>query len=249
MKMAELSGPCVRYSSIDDCPNERIGELANLPVDSTLRLKTGATVIPSLLPFVVVLISKKVMLVRNLSEELVNGTIGTVLGFARVAREKDPDLEESLSDPEKEFYNLNDKNALLPVVRWVIPGVDDVSPVLVRPIRFEIESGIKGVPKVSRKQLPIILSYAISVHKAQGQTLDRVVLDMRGFFAAGQAYVALTRCRSADRLHITHWDRNSIKVDPTVHTWYTQELPKLVSATEKRMIKPKSIRTISIVTK
>jgi ATP-dependent DNA helicase PIF1 len=186
------------------------------------------------------------MLVRNITEVLVNGTVGTVLGFARLAREKDDDLDQSLSVPDKDHYQFSDKNALYPVIKWEIPGIVDFPAFMVRPFKFEVESGIKNVNNVSRKQLPIVLSYAISVHKAQGQTLDRVVLDMRGFFAYGQAYVALTRCRSIDKLHISYWDHNGIKVDPLVHTWYTQELPKLVASTEKRLMKAKPIRLVSI---
>ena len=55
----------------------------------------------------------------------------------------------------------------------------------------------------SYKQFPLMLGYAMTIHKAQGKTLDTVVLDIsRGAFAHGQIYVALSRTRSKDDIHI-----------------------------------------------
>ncbi|MCL1785882.1 MAG: DEAD/DEAH box helicase [Alphaproteobacteria bacterium] len=55
----------------------------------------------------------------------------------------------------------------------------------------------------SYKQFPLALGYAMTIHKAQGKTLDSVVVDIsRGAFAHGQTYVALSRTRRAADMHI-----------------------------------------------
>ena len=55
----------------------------------------------------------------------------------------------------------------------------------------------------SYKQFPLVLGYAMTIHKSQGKTLSKVVLDISsGAFAHGQTYVALSRTRSAKDIHI-----------------------------------------------
>ncbi|MBO4672058.1 MAG: AAA family ATPase [Alphaproteobacteria bacterium] len=57
----------------------------------------------------------------------------------------------------------------------------------------------------SYKQFPLNLGYAMTIHKAQGKTLDAVVVDIsRGAFAHGQTYVALSRTRAARDMHVAN---------------------------------------------
>jgi len=64
---------------------------------------------------------------------------------------------------------------------------------------------VRITPYVQRtKQFPVKLAYAFTIHKAQGQTYDKVILDLNShIFAPGQLYVALSRARSLQGLFLT----------------------------------------------
>lgn len=67
---------------------------------------------------------------------------------------------------------------------------------------------------------PINLAYAATIHKAQGMTLDRVVVNIKSLWEPGQAYVALSRVRDPNQLYILEWSKSSIKSDPIVGQFY-----------------------------
>jgi ATP-dependent DNA helicase PIF1 len=65
----------------------------------------------------------------------------------------------------------------------------------------------------SREQIPLRLAWAISIHKAQGMTLDKVHVDMKGLFEDGQAYVALSRAKTNAGLSVANLDHKKIKAN------------------------------------
>jgi len=67
-------------------------------------------------------------------------------------------------------------------------------------------------------QFPVILSWAISVHKSQGMTFDAVNFDVGGgAFDTGQIYVALSRCSNLDGLNVSsRINKSDIMIDQKV---------------------------------
>ena len=74
------------------------------------------------------------------------------------------------------------------------------------------------------KQIPLRLGWAITTHKSQGLTFDAVRIDLTGgAFAPGQTYVALSRCRTLEKISFERpISLKDIIVDPKIYTFYTQ---------------------------
>lgn len=68
---------------------------------------------------------------------------------------------------------------------------------------------------LTRSQMPLILAYAITIHKIQGATLDCTVASVgKEIFSPAQGYVALSRVRDIKNLYLTDFVESSIKADP-----------------------------------
>ncbi|MDE0472463.1 MAG: AAA family ATPase [Ekhidna sp.] len=88
--------------------------------------------------------------------------------------------------------------------------------------RRKIEEEIIG----TFEQFPIRLAWAITVHKSQGLTFEKVIADLGRAFAPGQVYVALSRCTSFSGLQLqTPLNQYAIKTDPKVLEFAQNETP------------------------
>lgn len=76
-------------------------------------------------------------------------------------------------------------------------------------------------PDLSISQIPLILSWATTIHKIQGSTLENAIVDVgNNIFTYGQTYVALSRLKSFDGLSIKNFSPEKIKVNPVVSNFY-----------------------------
>lgn len=74
---------------------------------------------------------------------------------------------------------------------------------------------------ISRTQVPLRLAYALTIHKAQGASLDSALVDIgRSTFEYGQAYVALSRVRNLEGLYVYEIDPIAFRVHPSVKAFY-----------------------------
>jgi ATP-dependent DNA helicase PIF1 len=76
-------------------------------------------------------------------------------------------------------------------------------------------------PSIGVKQIPLIYAWAITIHKAQGVSLDMAQIDAgSNIFECGQTYVALSRIKSLDGLYLTAFNPQKIKVNKKVQDFY-----------------------------
>lgn len=139
------------------------------------------------------------------------------------------------NDPQRRFVNGSIGKVVdcgMDFITVSVPNADgevqvfDVEKLEWEVLRYQLDeanhSAIKTKVIGSYKQYPIKLAWAITIHKSQGKTFDQVIVDMgRGAFAAGQTYVALSRCRTMGGIYLRKaLTPRDIMVDPVVVEFY-----------------------------
>lgn len=144
-------------------------------------------------------VGAQVMLAKNI-KPYVNGDIGVVT---------------ALHEDRAQVRMMKSQSVVeIPVVAW------DQFDYRYNEDEKEIERMIIG----SYRQIPLVLAWAITIHRSQGLTLEKVHLDLgKGAFETGQTYVALSRCRSLETLSLARpVQSDDIKVDPQAQAFYEQ---------------------------
>jgi ATP-dependent DNA helicase PIF1 len=233
--MSRLRGESHTYHAKDGgiaVGEQRQKLLENFMAQQTLHLAVGA----------------QVMLIKNIDETLVNGSMGIVVAFkAPGVFGGDSDAEFPMEEgPRKpgviKALSLDEARNKKPVVDFNVPGGG------IRQVMLETETWKVELPngdiQASRTQVclyvfvptcyafimtwqyPLILAWAMSIHKSQGQTLERVKVDLAKVFekgtprpllvlftwidrscqlCSGQAYVALSRATSLEGLQVLNF--------------------------------------------
>lgn len=186
----------INQSKLDELP----GELKMFPGEVSGKFAVQEEKLPSPLRLQLKP-GAQVMFTKNDEQKRwVNGTIGRVTGF-----EDDVIRVELLSDQ---------------------PGaVQDVRRVKWESFHYEYDPAgdkIKPVVMGEYVQFPLMLAWAVTIHKSQGKTLEKVRVDLGGgAFAPGQVYVALSRCRSLKDIRLARPIHHSeIKCDGRIKRFY-----------------------------
>ena len=171
-------------------------------------------------------------------EQTAQAEISGDFGRGDAAYPADPELK--LKVGAQVMFLRNDRSSFPEPPRWVngtigrvvriaggsvrveIDGEDvDVEPAVWEKYRYAYDPQSKSLSRdivAEFTQFPLRLAWAVTIHKSQGQTYERAIVDLgSGAFAPGQTYVALSRLTSLDGLYLSRPLRPSdIRVDPDV---------------------------------
>jgi len=95
---------------------------------------------------------------------------------------------------------------------WPVVRTREGRKVVAEPVDWQMEEDGKSAAKIT--QVPLRLAWAITVHKSQGMSLDAAAVDLSHAFDYGQGYVALSRVRSLEGLHLAGWNERALRVHP-----------------------------------
>lgn len=143
------------------------------------------------------------LLVNDSAGGYVNGTIGTVVSIEA----------GSVQTPDKVIVEIGYGEEV-----EVTPHTWEFHRYTFNPETRSLEAEVLG----TYVQYPLRLAWAVTIHKSQGKTFDRVCIDLgSGAFAHGQVYVALSRCRTLEGISLVRpLQRRDIRMDERVRTFF-----------------------------
>lgn len=121
-----------------------------------------------------------------------------------------------------DFVDIIDDEQAFPVVKFITVSERAVS-VVVQPEVMSLESVHHCGPYAQRRQVPLVLAWAVTVHRVQGLSLDRAVLDLSACFAPGMVYVALSRVRSMSGVFVKSFDSSKVAANGVVKAFYNEQ--------------------------
>ncbi|KAG9096158.1 hypothetical protein FRC06_008977 [Ceratobasidium sp. 370] len=161
-------------------------------------------------PCIELKVDAQVMCVKNLGgvAKLVNGSIGKVVDFmipldARNSQKREPSTSSqsypytSIAGDLEPSPDINlgprrrgcgQPNFVYEGTKWPVVEYLGGHRVMMGPCEFTSDRITDGEVQAKRLQVPLILAWALTIHKSQGQTLDRVKVDLRGTFESGQEW-------------------------------------------------------------
>ena len=147
-------------------------------------------------------VGAQVMMIWNWhAEGLVNGDKGVVVGFTHNKKENLPIVRFT-----------NGKALVIGRARWnKLEGYN-----------------AKGdeIISASREQLPLILAWAITIDKSQGQSIERLIVDLKRCWRGGQVYTALSRATNPSYLKIVNFAYNRMRCEQKVKDFYDKLMGK-----------------------
>jgi ATP-dependent exoDNAse (exonuclease V) alpha subunit len=142
-------------------------------------------------------VGAQVMMIKNTyqKEGIINGSLGIVKGFS-----------SKKNYPIVQFTNF--RELTISPEEWLLERFDNDTKTV--------------IAEAKMTQIPLILAWAMTIHKSQGLTLDKISCDLKDSFSHGQAYVALSRARSLSGINIESIDFNKISADPQAVEFYSK---------------------------
>ena len=139
---------------------------------------------------------------QNVDDKIVNGTIGTVVAYFQ-----ENGVDTIWMRPDDSAVAKLKQSQLSSKKRKLYPNCIPI-------VKIESNISVANDSTYKRRQFPLKLCYAATIHKYQGRSLDEIVIGGFGStWTQGMMYTALTRCRRADGLFLQDFNPNCLKAN------------------------------------